>query len=408
MTESSLKAGLKTLLAGISATALFAATGFIAAFAREQFLGISLRDWSIQSLTILAGKFAADTFFLVLNLAALHWYVLAIALVLACAAVFILRHRKTPAFFIPAAECLLAAPILVWLLISIMNFEAPIIPLHGWVLAPNGESPLSTAIRQLHPKASFAPTSSRRYVQRAISNAAPAPGATSTDTYYFNQSAGPGALLLESSSDDLGTQLNAIGFTLYKPYAALNRLHGAYASAASACVLAFIYLLLPQQGGTRMRGKDTAESPASQPPHEGTRQGAHQDVHQGLKLMYLSDLQFVLRSLVIAGLVIAALLLPYAYGKVIDSTLFPDSYVTYVQPSTDSVDGKATLKNGEYPVIGQTDASIFLLWIQGGGGHTQIVEVPRDKIVELDLQATVDVLGKISDCITQKQGVECQ
>ncbi len=400
MMEGSMKSALRTLVGSISATAVFAATGFIAAFAREQFLGINLRDWSIQSLTILAGKFAADTFFLILNLAASGWWVLCPGLVLASVAVFFLRHRKTPAYFAPAAECLLAAPILVWLLLSIVRFEAPIIPLHGWILAPSGESPLSTAIRQLHPKAAKAPGYSRKYVQTAISTTAASPGAVTLENYYFSgHTDNPGMLLLEASSDDVGTQLNTIGFAFNKKAAARNSLQSAYAGVAAACLLAFMYIVLSQQvRGAKSRTSGTCPAPDAAP----------QQPHQGLIERYSSDLLFVLRALVIASLAIAAVLLPFSYGKVIDSTLFPDSSITYIQPSTDTVDGKATLRSGEFPLLGQTDASIFLLWIQSGEGQTQIIEVPKEKIVALSLHANVDVLEKISNCITQKQDVECQ
>jgi hypothetical protein len=375
LSESSLKTALKTLIAGISVTAFFATTGFIAAFGREQFLGINLSDWSVQTLTIFAGRFAADSFFLVLNLAARHWFILGLGLVLTGVAIFLIRHMKTPAYCAPAAESLLALPILVWLLFSIGNFEAATIPLRGWILSPNDETPLSNAVRQLHPKVSVAPQSSSQYVQTAISTSAVSPGVTKLEDYYFSsQLESPGVLLLEASSDDVGKQLNAIGFNANTRKEARNSLYSRYSSAVAACILALIYVLLSKQGP---------------------------------ELKYWGDLLFVLRTSVIAALLIAALLLPYTYGKVIDSTLFPDSYITYLQPSTDSIDGKAELVSGEYPIVSKTDTSIFLLWIQGGGGHTEVIEVPIQKIVQLDLQADVDVLAKISTCIANP-GKECQ
>ena len=371
-----LKSGLITLLAGFSATAIFAATGFIASFGREQFLGINLSDWSVQTLSILAGRCAADSFFLVLNLTARHWVVVVGCASLIGAGVVLMRHRKVPAFFPPAAECLLALPILIWLLAVIASFEAPTIALRGWVLASGGETPLSTAIRQLHPEVSIASsTQSKKYVQAAMAKTAAAPGITQLEGYYFsNRKDGPGALLLESSSDDVGKQLDAIGFRYHTPDAARNLLYDEYAQALAACVLAFCYILLSRQ------------CPESK---------------------IWSDLLLVLRTSVILLSAVATVLLPYAYGKLVDSALFPNAHVTYSEPSTDPSSDKPSVKNGEFPVLSQDDKSVSLLWIQGGGGHTKIVQVPREKILILNFEADVDALAKISECIASPGG-SCQ
>ena len=367
-----LKSGLITLLAGMSATAAFAATGFIAEFGRDQLLGINLSDWSVQRLTLLAGRCAADSFFLVLNLLERHWNLVTVCVVAAGAGMVLLRHRKLPAWAAPAAECALAVPLLIWLLMSITNFEGPTVPLRGWIMAPNGQSPLSTAIRQLHPtvSASSVAAGSRDYVKSAVTATAASPGVTRLSEYYYgNRSDGPGALLLESSSDEVGQQLKAIGFTYHARDAARNLLYNGYARVVTVCILALLYILLSRQ------------SPES-------------------KLW--GDLLTVVRVAVIITSGVATVLLPYVYGKLVDSTLFSNCHIAYTDPTA-----KTNPQGGEFPVISQTDTSLSLLWIQSGGGHTQIIQIPRDKVLSLEFESDVDALAKISKCIEQP-GSECQ
>jgi hypothetical protein len=371
-----LKSGLISLLAGISATAAFATTGFIAAFGREQFLGTNLSNWSIQTLTILAGRFAADSFFLVLNLGARYWIALIVCFVLIGVGVVLSRLMKVPAWLAHTAESLLAVPLLIWLLIIIATIEVPTVPLRGWILATNSESPLSTAIRQLHPKVSKASLSTySQYVQTAVAKTGDSPAVTRLEDYHvINQSSSPGVLLLEASSNDVSQQMKSLGFEFHYRENAKNLLYSRYAMAVSVCLLAFLYIVLMRQ------------SPQS-------------------KLW--CDLLLVLRTSVMVTFAVATLLLPYVYGKLIDSTLFPDAFVTYTERSTSDAGGKDVLKSGEFPLISQSDTSLSLLWIQGGGGHTKIIEVPRANIVKLDLEADVDALAKIAQCVTKPDG-NCQ
>lgn len=371
-----LKSGLVTLLAGVSATAIFAVTGFIAAFGREQLLGVDLADWSAQRLTVLAGRCAADSFFLVLNLMAAHRVLLTIVAIIVAAGAVALRHRKFPAWVAPAAECVVSVPLLVWLLLVIIHFEAPTIPLRGWIVSPNSQTPLSTAIYQLHPKLS---AESRRvspaFVQNAISNSTISPGSNRLSEFEFaTRPNGPGVLLLETASDNLTRQLAGIGFPKRNRQKARNILYRDYAGAVAACFLALIYIVLSRQ------------CPESK---------------------VWSDVLAVLRTAIIAFSAVATVLLPYVYGKLFDSTLFPNAYVTYETPSTDTADGKPTLQSGQFPVISQTDASLSLLWIQSGVGHTQIIQVPREKVRSLVYVADVDALSKIAKCTIQPEA-DCQ
>jgi hypothetical protein len=408
--DSLLKSGTMALLAGVSISVVFAATGFIAAFGREQFLGVNLSDWSAQTLTILAGRCVADSFFLGLNLAARHGVLVGVLLVLTGLAVVVLRRCTLPAWAAPSAECLIAIPILIWLLVTIVNFEGPTIAMRGWVLSPVGtdhqfESPLTTAIRELHPGLSKESVNSyqsskspQEYVKSAISqgaeppaSAAPAtglpdpptrtsasPGVTRLPSYYFgSQFDGPGALLLETSSQQVAHELHAIGFPIHNRNEARNLLYSRYARAVAVCFIAALFLLL-----------------SSQRP----------------EVKIWCDLLSVLRTGVIAGAGIATLLLPYVYGKLIDSTLFPDCHITYTAPSTDAPDGKGQMVSGEFPVMSRTDKAVSLLWVQRTSGATQIIEVPVDKIVKLEYAADVDALAKIAHCVeaNTEEGLDCQ
>jgi hypothetical protein len=84
-------------------------------------------------------------------------------------------------------------------------------------------------------------------------------------------------------------------------------------------------------------------------------------------------------------------------------------HITYLSPSTVSTDQKDALVSSEYPVLSQTDKAVRLLWISRGGGYTKIIEVPREKILQLDFGSEVDALAKISACVANstEQGA-CQ
>jgi hypothetical protein len=257
-----------------------------------------------------------------------------------------------------------------------VKFEAPTVALRGWVLASDQETPLSTAVRQLHPRPSVVAKSSTDYI-RAAASSSDAPGVTRLQDYYFlDQKDTPGVLLLESSSDRVAQDLKSIGFTYRNRDRARNQLLATYARAVLVCGLALLYVVL------------SAQCPQS-------------------KLW--SDLLAVLRTAVIVTSAVAAVLVPYVYGKVVDATLFPDAHITYLAPSTVSTDQKDEMVSSEYPVLSQTDKAVSLLFVSRGGGYTKIIEVPREKILRLDFGSEVDALAKISACVANstEQG-ECQ
>jgi hypothetical protein len=276
----------------------------------------------------------------------------------------------------PAAECALAIPLLIWLVTVIVKFEAPTVALRGWVLASDQETPLSKAVRQLHPRVSILAKSPTDYI-RAAASGSNAPGVTRLQDYYFlNQKDTPGVLLLQASSDRVAHDLQSIGFTYRGRDQARNQLLATYARAVLVCILALLYIVL------------SAQCPESK---------------------FWSDLLTVLRSAVIVTSAVATVLVPYVYGKLVDSTLFQDVHITYLSPSTVSTDQKDALVSSEYPVLSQTDKAVRLLWISRGGGYTKIIEVPREKILRLDFGSEVDALAKISACVANstEQGA-CQ
>jgi hypothetical protein len=378
--RSVLKSGLISILAGVSATAAFAATGFIAAFGREQFLGINLNDWSTQTLTLLAGRCVADSFFMVLFWALSHWVVLSVCVVLMGAGVVLLRHRKVPSWAPPVAESLVALVLLIWLLAIIVRFEGPTILLRGWVIAPDFETPLNRAICELSPTKEC----------KKLSSKAAAAGVTGLGNYFDTKSSdSPGVLLLESSSVEASNLLGSKGFRKHQPEQAQKLLYNKYAAAVTLSALALLYVAI-----------------SGKYPEAGR----------------WSDILFVLRAGVIVASIISAVMLPYVYGKIVDPALFPNAFLQYTEsrPSgvTENGDkvtgGDPVVDAGGFPVVSQTDTSIFILWVQGASGsgslagHTKIIEVPRDKIIAINYSANIDAIAKISECQMGEQGADCQ
>lgn len=373
--EPFLKSGLITLFASLSVTTAFAATGFIAAVGREQFLGFNVTDWSAQTLTILASRCAVDSFFGVLNLAAIHWELLVLCIVLIAAGAILLRRRQFPLWVAPAAECAVAVPLLIWVLVVVVTFEAPTVPMRGWIVASSFESPLDLAISQMHLQAAPGPHKPSRAASPSVSTIENYLSTKNIDT--------PGILLLESSSDYAGQLLSTRAFTHHSQMAANKLLDAGYAKAIVACALALLYVVL------------TRKFPKSR---------------------IWTDVLVVLRTAIIIASSIGTVLIPYTYGKVIDPALFPDAYISYTEPRPNFVDpdlrpwkgGDPMMHGGEFPLISQTDRSIFLLWVQLGAGYTKLIEVPRDRIVSINLVGDVDALAKISECKSNVQSAGCQ
>src|ERR1039457_5008247 len=115
MSNSFWRSGLTAVLAGVSLTAAFAATGFIAALGREQFLGIHLSNWSAETLSLLAGRCAADSFFIVLDFVSGHPVSVAICAFLVAAALVSSRHSKFPRWMPAAVESVLTVAMTIFL-----------------------------------------------------------------------------------------------------------------------------------------------------------------------------------------------------------------------------------------------------------------------------------------------------
>jgi hypothetical protein len=379
MSNSFWRSGLTAVLAGVSLSAAFAATGFIAALGREQFLGIHLSDWSAETLSLLAGRCAADSFFMVLNYVSVHPKMVAIGALLVAAALVCSRHGRLPRWLPAAVESVLAAAMAIFLLYAIVYFEAPTVKLRGWVIASDLQSPIDKAICDLSPH--------RETCARAGSKAA-APGVTkmgsnSGANQDLTKVDDPGILLLESSSAQAGKLLEDYNFTNHlEPGEALRQLYGEYASLVAVSLLSLLFLSF-----FAMR----------------------------TELPVWSDVLTVMRAALVIVSAVSTLMIPYVYGKLVDPALFPNAFMQYLEDRPKALSnlgqtipgGDPFEKGGSFPVVSQTDKSLSVLSIERGTGVTKLIEIPREKIVSINYTADVDVLAKISEC-RKGEGDQCQ
>jgi hypothetical protein len=373
------RSGLAAVLAGVSLSAAFAAIGFIAALGREQFLGIHLNNWSAETLSLLAGRCAADSLFMSLDFASRHPVIMTICALLVAAALILPRHSKIPKWVPPAVESSLAAAMTITLFILILRYEVPTIQLRGWLIAPNLESPIDKAICDLSP---------HREGCAKVGSTAAAPGVTKVGTISrrngdLKNVDDPGVLLLESSSTHAGDLLKDYHFTNpLKPAEALKRLYDRYAFVAMISFLSLFFLSF---------------------------------FTWRTELQVWCDVLTVTRSALVLVSALSTLMIPYVYGKLVDPALFPNAYLQFLQdrPTVTSNQGQQVAggppfgEGGSFPVVGQTDTTISVLSIELGTGVTKLIEIPRAKIFSINYTADVDVLAKISECRKGK-GDQCQ
>jgi hypothetical protein len=317
---------------------------------------------------------------MVLNYVFGHPAIATVCALLAAALAF-LRHRKFPRWLPAAAESGVALAMTIFLLYTIVHFEAPTVQLRGWLIASDLESPLDKAICDLSP--------SRDGCAKPGSKAA-APGVTRVGSYAradqdldLTNVDNPGILLLESSSTQAGLLLKDYHFTNpLQPEAALKLLYDKYACLVVASLLSLLFLSF---------------------------------LTRPAELPVWSDVLTVTRTALVIVSAVSSLMIPYVYGKLVDPALLPNAFLQFLQdrPTVMSnlgqevVGGDPFEQGGSFPVVSQTDKSLSVLSIQRGTGITKLIEIPREKIVSIDYAADVDVLAKISECQKGEVG-QCQ
>jgi hypothetical protein len=115
-----------------TAAGVLAVAGFVAKFAHEQLLGISLSDWSVLNLGLFAGRWIMDTLDTVLStIPKFPWYIEVLLLLLfvpLTGLVFLpVQHRLMPWL---RASAMMA--VCVALLPGLLRFEIPTISMSGW------------------------------------------------------------------------------------------------------------------------------------------------------------------------------------------------------------------------------------------------------------------------------------
>jgi hypothetical protein len=368
--RSFLRSGLITLLAGVSASAAFAATGFIVALGREQLLGFHLDEWTAQTLTLLAGRCVADSFLMLIDLIAAHPVTACSVLLGIAAGAIALRHLTLPPWVGPAAQCLVASILILALANVVVGFEAPTVPMRGWLL------PSDNAGRTINL---FTFAINCQLLAKCTSPAGTSttrpPGNSPVVTHLLQRAnhvdaANPAVLLLETASPAVAAQLAGQVSETYNPSDARALLNGKYELALGVCFLSLLFTLL---------------------------------VQEHLETKIWSEVVLALRSVVVLFSAASTVMLPYVYGKIVDATLFPVAYVSFEQPPTgDGV--SAEIKNGEYPLLSRDDKKMDFLFIAQNTGATQIVEVPVERIHSLKIVSNFDAMQLIANCMAIESG----
>ena len=91
-------------------------------------------------------------------------------------------------------------------------------------------------------------------------------------------------------------------------------------------------------------------------------------------------------------LIIVTCLVPYEYGKLIDSTTLPDAAVAYRE--FDPAINKDTTQYLEGGLLAHTDKTITILWT-GQEGLSKVVELPLDHVIYLHYWKTTDPVGAL-------------
>ena len=363
-----LRSGLITLLAGLSVTAAFAGTGFIVALGREQLLGFHLDDWTTQTLTLLAGRCAADSFLMFLDLIAAHPWISGIVLVGIGAGEVVLSHLRLPQWAKPAAQCAAGLILLAALVNVVVTFETQTITMRGWLLPSDNASRsidlFTFAIRcQLFTECT------------SQSNNSALPGNSPVVTHLLQRrsyvaSDNPAVLLLQTASPMVGEKLTSQLSKTYNPRDARALLNGKYEQAVGVCILSLLFVIL---------------------------------VRERFEAKVWSEVILVVRTAVVLLSGAATVMLPYVYGKTFDATLFPVADVSFEQPPViDSV--QAQIVNGQYPLLSRNDKKVDFLWIAQSQGATRIVEVPVERIHSLQIISNFDAMQLIADCIVNGPG----
>lgn len=328
-------------LTAISLAGVLAGTGFIARFSREQFLGISLGDWSVQNLGLLAGRCGIDSLLLPLAFLLHNWVVVlsCVAVPLISAAIVTVFHER------PRVETALRAcgllTLFAALFMVLLRYEAPTIQLHDWI---TGGSP--TAADSGFGAVPSSPTFRLidSYIEQRYDDLCKLLIASKLPTFDPKTGTLPD-----------GTRVAALSCSGTSPVDASDQIQAQYSICILVCLGSWVYLaVLGNPDRSALSGR----------------------------ILYRAEL------VVLGPLVLVSVFIPYMYGKLISSTEFPVADISYREPPRNSKLDK--ISSVEVPLIAAGDKDISVLSIDAG--VAKVVQIPRDHLFYLHIYSKMDIL----------------
>jgi hypothetical protein len=325
-------------LTAISLAGVLAGAGFIARFSREQFLGISLGDWNVQDLSLLAGRCGIDSLLLPLAFLLRHGPAVALCLLVPALAAVVVHYQ-------PRAETPLRACGLVAVIgascVALFRYEAPTIQLNGWVI------PGVLNLNTIPGSTTFQLPNS--YIDRRYEYVSKLLIASRLPTLDPRNAEMP-----VSSGNVKVPILSGLGIT---PGDAGDDLQIQYSLVVLLCLASWIYLSI-------VRGPDRSTLPG--------------------RILYRSEL------VILVLLVVVSLFVPYMYGKLISSTEFAVADISYKESAPNSRSDKDMVWSDELFLISTAEKDVSVLSIKDG--VAKVVQIPRDHLLYLHVYGRKDIL----------------
>jgi hypothetical protein len=317
----------------LTLASLLVAVGFISRISREQFLGMPPGQWDVSSLSLSAGRCLVDSLLIPIGFLSGHPYSTAAgASALLCfpLAGWALRGRRSALEWFRFG---LLGAVGLSLALVLLRYELPTVPLTNWLIAGPPELPCQI---------STPPTGNTLQLLflRKTANGC----ATRT------------AQVLVASKLDYDFDNSVVG-VLYQfemtPDQARDAVNRYYSVAVLICLLGWLWFLL------------------SLP----------------LRRLTVGDQFFSLLSTVVFMLLVLATgFVPYMYGKLIQSTVFPEAEVSFREAAPNSTQEKVT--SDDFAVVSKGDKSLSL--VAAKPGVFRIVEVPLERVLYIHVYGTID------------------
>jgi hypothetical protein len=327
-------------IAALGVAGALAAIGFIARFAREQFQGVPGADWSVSELSIQAGRFVVDSFVVPVT--------------------FFFNYVPYHWFTDTAAVLLLTA--------SVGVFWWTPRGRHKWLVHASALLVLICTLVYVFLEFEVPTFPLQAWFAGGIPSAEQDFGrGTFVNRRAWELSRTLVASRLESNDDRKNVaMLGSFQLSREEAKATIER-H--YSYAILVCALGWLYFLL--SSGSLLKGRARV-------------------------VMDSGRLVAVLLLLAVTCLV------PYVYGKLIDSSTLPKADIGYTESAARSEKGKelkieaVAASASEVPVLSDTEKMVTILSIHPQEGKlSKVIEIPRDHLLYLHYWGTIDPLPKL-------------